>query len=150
MTHDHFFAALTDTAQTEVDTPRIANVSRRGMLAGLGGLVVALSLTGCNHAEAAGFGADGMPNGWRDDPKLFVAIADDGVVTITCQRSDMGQGIRTGWGIIIGDELEADWTRSASSRPTVMRASTATRTPTARARPARTWSTCATPARPPD
>ena len=102
MTHDHF-AALTEAAER----PRLVNVSRRGIIAGLGGLVVAFSVDG--PAKAAGFGAEGMPNGWRDNPKLFVAIADDGIVTITCQRSDMGQGIRTGWAIIIGDELEADW-----------------------------------------
>jgi len=107
MTHDHAFSALTLAA--EATPPRILNVSRRGMLAGLSGLVVAFSLGVSNRAEAAGFGADGMPNGWRDDPKIFVAIADDGIVTITCQRSDMGQGVRTGWGIIIGDELDADW-----------------------------------------
>lgn len=103
MTRDHDFASLTEAAER----PRLVNVSRRGMIAGLGGLVIALSVDG--PAKAAGFGADGMPNGWRDDPKLFVAIADDGIVTITCQRSDMGQGVRTGWAIIIGDELDADW-----------------------------------------
>ena len=102
MTHDHVYPAFAEPAP-------VLNLSRRGMLAGISGLVVALSLAACRSAEAAGFGADGMPNGWRDDPKLFVAIADDGIVTITCQRSDMGQGVRTGWGIIIGDELEADW-----------------------------------------
>ena len=114
MTHDHTFARLTDAAGTPRIAPQIANVSnlsRRGMLAGLGGLVVALSLAGSGCANADGFGADGMPNGWRDDPKLFVAIAEDGTVTITCQRSDMGQGVRTGWGILVGDELEADWDR---------------------------------------
>ena len=104
MTHDHSFGGLSALGT------RLSNVSRRGMLAGAGGLVLVLSL-GARTVKAAGFGADGMPNGWRDDPKIFIAIADDGLVTITCQRSDMGQGVRTGWGIMIADELEADWDR---------------------------------------
>jgi isoquinoline 1-oxidoreductase beta subunit len=103
MTHDHLFAG-------PPTQPVMLNLSRRGLLGGISGLVVALSLGSClNRAEAAGFGASGMPHGWRDDPKIFVAIAEDGTVTITCHRSDMGQGVRTGWGIIIADELEADW-----------------------------------------
>ena len=101
MTHDQSFNRLSSSVP-------LFNISRRGLLAGSGGFVLALSLGG-SKAMAAGFGADGMPNGWRDDPKLFVSIADDGIVTITCQRSDMGQGVRTGWGIMIADELEADW-----------------------------------------
>ena len=36
-----------------------------------------------------------MPNGWRDDPKVFIAIAPDGTVTVTCHRAEMGQGVRT-------------------------------------------------------
>ena len=103
MTHDHSFSGAPRT-------PQLLNVSRRGVIGGIGGIVLALSLGSCSgKARAGGFGADGMPHGWRDDPKIFVAIADDGMVTITCHRSDMGQGVRTGWGIIIADELEAEW-----------------------------------------
>jgi isoquinoline 1-oxidoreductase beta subunit len=104
MTHNHPFSA-------QAIAPQIFNLSRRGILAGLGGFVVALSLGDCSKAQPQGFGADGMPHGWRDDPKIFVAIADDGTVSITCHRSDMGQGVRTGWGLTIADELEADWDR---------------------------------------
>ena len=52
-----------------------------------------------------------MPHGLRDDPKIFLAIGEDGTVTFTCHRSDMGQGVRTGLTLIIADELEADWPR---------------------------------------
>ena len=96
-------------SETLPNTPFVFNMSRRGLLAMGGGFVLAVSLATSRRAEAAGFGADGMPHGWVDDPKIFVAIADDGTCTITCHRSDMGQGVRTGWGIIIADELEADW-----------------------------------------
>ncbi|HEV7874945.1 MAG TPA: xanthine dehydrogenase family protein molybdopterin-binding subunit, partial [Enterovirga sp.] len=56
-------------------------------------------------------GADGMPNGWRDDPTVFVAIAPDGTVTVTNHRSEMGQGVRTSVALVVADELEADWAR---------------------------------------
>ncbi len=44
-------------------------------------------------------------------PNLFVKIDGDGTVTLTCARSEMGQGVRTGMPMILADELEADWTR---------------------------------------
>ena len=69
---------------------------------------------GWNHvfaADAPKYGADGMPNGWVDDPLVFVSIADDGIVTITCHRAEMGQGVRTGVTMIVADELEADWSK---------------------------------------
>ena len=35
----------------------------------------------------------------------------DGMVTIVCHRSEMGQGIRTTMPMIIADEMEADWSK---------------------------------------
>ncbi|PKH59285.1 xanthine dehydrogenase family protein molybdopterin-binding subunit [Shewanella sp. Choline-02u-19] len=40
---------------------------------------------------------------------LFIAIGEDNKVYLTCHRSEMGQGIRTGIPQILADELEADW-----------------------------------------
>ncbi|WP_232631750.1 xanthine dehydrogenase family protein molybdopterin-binding subunit [Methylobacterium sp. Leaf118] len=98
---------------------RIDNVSRRGVLGGVGALVLALSLSDRAKADegqteeqkAKKFGADGMPNGWRDDPKVFVAIAKDGTVTVTNHRSEMGTGVRTSIALTVADELEADWAK---------------------------------------
>ncbi len=93
----------------------VANVSRRRFLEGisaLGGLVLAVGYPSAARAQAAKkYGADGMPNGWVDDPLAFVSIADDGIVTIVCHRAEMGQGVRTGMPMIVADELEADWKR---------------------------------------
>jgi isoquinoline 1-oxidoreductase subunit beta len=93
----------------------IANVSRRQFLQGataLGGLVLAVGYPSAARADdPPKYGADGMPNGWVDNPLAFVAIADDGTVTIVCHRSEMGQGVRTGMPMIVADELEADWKR---------------------------------------
>jgi isoquinoline 1-oxidoreductase beta subunit len=92
----------------------VSNVSRRNFLKGAGGtfvLAAALRLEPAGAEEAAKFAGDGMPHGLRDDPKIFLAIAEDGTVTFTCHRSDMGQGVRTGLTLIVADELEAEWSR---------------------------------------
>ncbi len=97
-------------------TAIIENVSRRKLLQGaaaLGGLVIAVRLLPIPHsfAQAPKYGADGMPNGTVNDPRVFVAIDKDGTVSIVCHRSEMGQGVRTGVPLILADELEADWAR---------------------------------------
>ncbi len=93
----------------------VANVSRRRFLQGmsaLGGFVLAAGFpSAARAADPPKYGADGMPNGWVDDPLVFVAIAENGTVTIVCHRSEMGQGVRTGMPMIVADELEADWKR---------------------------------------
>ncbi len=103
-------------ADVAIDTPVVvANVSRRGFLQGmsaLGGFVLAAGFpSAARAADPPKYGADGMPNGWVDDPLVFVAIAENGTVTIVCHRSEMGQGVRTGMPMIVADELEADWKR---------------------------------------
>jgi isoquinoline 1-oxidoreductase beta subunit len=94
----------------------LLNVSRRRFVAGAGAgaLVLAVGLPRGSGAQQQGeqkFGADGMPNGWRDDPKVFVAIAEDGTVTVTCHRQEMGQGVRTSVAMVVADELGANWDR---------------------------------------
>ena len=91
----------------------VANVSRRCFLAGVGAgaLVLAVGLRDDAAAQEQKFAGDGMPNGLRDDPKLFVAIAEDGTVTVVCHRSEMGQGVRTSIPMVVADELEADWAK---------------------------------------
>ena len=90
----------------------IVNISRRSALAGLGAGAFVLALGRPAGAQTQPkFGGDGMPNGLRDDPKIFLAIAEDGTVTVTCSRQEMGQGVRTSIPMVVADELEADWAR---------------------------------------
>jgi isoquinoline 1-oxidoreductase subunit beta len=94
----------------------IENVSRRKLIQGvaaLGGFVIAVRLLPIRHAFAQQqkYGADGMPNGTVNDPRVFVSIDKDGTVSIVCSRSEMGQGVRTGVPLILADEMEADWSR---------------------------------------
>lgn len=86
-------------------------VSRREFLQASGGLFLVASLGDVIAADPPKYGGDGMPHGSVDNPLVFVAIAPDGTVTITCHRAEMGQGVRTGVPLIIADELEADWSK---------------------------------------
>jgi isoquinoline 1-oxidoreductase subunit beta len=93
----------------------ITNVSRRGMLKGVaaaGGLVIAAQIVGVRAALAYATGAEGMPNGVKTDPHIFLSIAKDGTVTIVAARAEMGTGAaRTTLPMILADELDADWAR---------------------------------------
>jgi isoquinoline 1-oxidoreductase beta subunit len=95
--------------------PVLVNVSRRRFLQGVsafGGLVLAVGIPAtARAADPPKYGADGMPHGWVDNPLVFVAIGEDGIVSIVCHRAEMGQGVRTGMPMIVADELEADWKR---------------------------------------
>jgi len=102
------------------DILHIANISRRAFLKDLAltGFVLAAGFPSLIRADETAlpaqknkYGADVMPHGWVDNPLVFVAIADDGTVTIICHRSEMGQGVRTSLPMVVADELEADWPR---------------------------------------
>lgn len=94
----------------------ITNISRRNLLKGfaLTGFVLAVGMplgSFAENEEAPQYGRDAMPNGWVDNPLVFVAIAEDGSVTIVSHRSEMGQGVRTSLPMVVADELEADWSK---------------------------------------
>jgi len=92
----------------------IEKVSRRTVLRGLGvtaGLVLAVPVMSRRGMAAYATGAGGMPHGTVNDPKVFVAIAPDGIVTIIAHRSEMGTGVRTSLPMVVADEMEADWSR---------------------------------------
>ena len=92
-----------------------SGTSRRRFLqaAPLTGLVLYVGIPGIGVAadEPKKYGGEGMPQGLRDSPKIFVSIAPDGMVSIVVNRSEMGQGVRTSIPKIVADELEADWKR---------------------------------------
>ncbi|GAB2198990.1 xanthine dehydrogenase family protein molybdopterin-binding subunit [Sessilibacter sp. MAH4] len=96
------------------NTLLIKNISRRGFLKGtLAGaaLVLAAKWDFAVADEEKKYGADAMPNGWVDDPNVFISIHNDGSVTIVNHRSEMGQGIRTSLVMVVADELGADWSK---------------------------------------
>ena len=101
------------TEHVSSPTGGVVNVSRRTLLTGVGAgvFILAAGLPTRLRAQAKKFGADGMPNGWRDDPTIYISLAEDGTLTVTCHRSEMGQGVRTSIAMVVADELEADWAR---------------------------------------
>ncbi|MGB8998138.1 MAG: twin-arginine translocation signal domain-containing protein, partial [Pseudolabrys sp.] len=63
---------------------KVENVSRRGVLKGLGiagGFVLAAPVMSRHAFAAYETGASKMPHGTVVDPRVFVAIAPDGIVT---------------------------------------------------------------------
>ena len=94
----------------------IANVSRRGLLKGVaatGGFVLAATFPAVRGALAAyPTGADAMPNGVVNNPKVFISIGGDGTVSIVAARAEMGNGAaRTALPMMVADELDAEWAR---------------------------------------
>jgi len=86
--------------------PELA-LSRRFFVVALGGAVGGLVLGLRLSPTAEAQGQPGSPFA----PIHFVSIGKDGVVTIVCSRSEMGQGIRSSLPFVLADELGADFAR---------------------------------------
>jgi len=78
-------------------------------LLGAGSLVIVAGPNGVRRIDPAAGGLPAAAEGWS--PAVYVSVAEDGVVTLICHRSEMGQGIRTTMPMIIADEMEADWAK---------------------------------------
>ncbi len=94
------------------ETPAV-DTSRRDLvkLLGVGGLLFAAGPFGVRRLEAAERVLAGATSAEPWEAHAYIRLADDGIVTIVCHRSEMGQGIRTTMPMIIADEMEADWDR---------------------------------------
>ncbi|MGL5664574.1 MAG: molybdopterin cofactor-binding domain-containing protein, partial [Shewanella sp.] len=83
----------------------VENISRRDVLKLFGavGGGLALGASGLSWSPMA------LAQDQQARLNLFIAIGEDDKVYLTCHRSEMGQGIRTGILQILAEELEADW-----------------------------------------
>ena len=97
------------TGDLSVDAP--VDVGRRTLmkLMGMGGLVIAVGSFGARRLDAADRWL--APNAEPWEPHAYIRIAEDGIVTLICHRSEMGQGIRTTMPMLLADEMEADWSK---------------------------------------
>jgi isoquinoline 1-oxidoreductase beta subunit len=98
-----------------------AVVARRSFLAALGLSAGGLALGFWRDAAADPRGGPPVPPRTSSpaaeasapglNPNVFVHVAGDGAVTVVCQRSEMGQGIRSTLPALIAGELGADLAR---------------------------------------
>ncbi|GGH58780.1 oxidoreductase [Comamonas phosphati] len=68
-------------------------------------------------AQAGGEAANAANAGLKptQQPTAFVKIARDGIVTVTINRLDFGQGVQTGLPMVLAEELDADWSKVRST-----------------------------------
>jgi isoquinoline 1-oxidoreductase beta subunit len=93
---------------TIINRPTL-DVSRRSLLAGMGGLSFCIAL---------GANGSGLVAAARATPSVhalsaWVRIAPDGVITIYSPGAEMGQGSMTSLPLIIAEEMDADWSKVA-------------------------------------
>lgn len=86
----------------DLSTSRRDFLKASGATAGVALLGFALPLKGRDAFAAAAGAAPAQVNAW-------VKIAPDGVVTLVVPKSEMGQGVYTGYAQVLADELDADW-----------------------------------------
>jgi len=79
-----------------------SQITRREFVQTSAGLVVSFYLPGRPVAVPAAAPPPFAPNAW-------LRVGSDGIVTLTLDRSEMGQGAQTGLAMILAEELEADW-----------------------------------------
>src|SRR5438876_2080927 len=81
-----------------------SNVTRRDFVKTGAGLVIAFHLP---PGVAAGSSPAAAGPGFA--PNAWIRVGTDGIVTLTVDKSEMGQGSQTGLAMILAEELEADW-----------------------------------------
>src|SRR5688572_5041609 len=83
-------------------------ISRRGVLAGLGGMTFCLALGTDGVSLVSEAQASAMANA---DVTPWVKIAPNGTITILTAGAEMGQGSMTSLPMIVAEEMDADWSK---------------------------------------
>jgi isoquinoline 1-oxidoreductase beta subunit len=83
-------------------------LSRRSVLAGLGGMTFCLAL----GADGLRLLSEAQANAMANAPITpWVRIAPDGTITIYSAGAEMGQGSMTSLPLIVAEEMDADWSK---------------------------------------
>jgi isoquinoline 1-oxidoreductase beta subunit len=84
---------------------RFDALSRRALLAGAAGLVIAV------HVPTGKAKAQGAPPAMPIQPNVFVRVAPDSTVTVISRNLEMGQGPYTGFATLVAEEMDAAWSQ---------------------------------------
>ncbi len=90
----------------------IHNLSRRGFLGGMSGLVLAFHLPGCKTLAPADSTINlgtAIAEGIETDLNAWIRLAPNGVVTLQMGAAEMGQGVYTSLPMILAEFLDCDW-----------------------------------------
>jgi isoquinoline 1-oxidoreductase beta subunit len=107
--------AVADAAGGSLLAPLSGPFSRRGFMkvaGGVGGgLMLALVVGSDAEAQQAAGAARpaGPPPGPAFNPGAYVRVAPDGKITLYSKNPEIGQGIKTAFGLILAEELDAKW-----------------------------------------
>jgi isoquinoline 1-oxidoreductase beta subunit len=109
---DAYLSALIDELHAAPAPRNSLAASRRGFfkLAGAAatGLVLGFHMGDAAAQTVAQPAAGPMP-GTNQALNAFIRIAPDNTITIYSKAPEIGQGIKTSFGVIIAEELDADW-----------------------------------------
>ncbi len=94
------------TGQKEAEILNV-EISRRGFVAGAGGLTFAFTF----GAGIAGHAAEALAAASGARLNAWVTIGTDDTITILSPAAEMGQGIITTLPLILAEELDADWSK---------------------------------------
>src|SRR6187200_3085767 len=86
------------------------NLSRRSVLAGLGGLTFCIAVGSDGVRLMSQAQANALANA---SVTPWVRIAPNGTITILSAGAEMGQGSMTALPMIVAEEMDADWSRVA-------------------------------------
>src|SRR6516225_1266132 len=85
-------------------------ISRRGVIAGLGGMAFCIAV----GSDGVRLMSQAQANALANAPvNPWVRIATDGTITILSAGAEMGQGSMTSLPLIVAEEMDADWSRVA-------------------------------------
>ncbi|MDR3097237.1 MAG: molybdopterin-dependent oxidoreductase [Paraburkholderia sp.] len=79
-----------------------------------GGLLLEIGGAGIRIAQAAPIGDS---TAGRFAPNAWVRLAPDGQIFLVCHKFDSGTGVKNALGMLLADELDADWSRVRIIQP---------------------------------